>query len=91
MIDQKIVAVEDDIGESAVVEASTVAVEHVEVAAVVSIVVAVTAAVVKVVAVAAVVAKIVAVAAVAGNSPAEASDVPGTALVVAYNSAGWRG
>ena len=41
MIDQKSVAVEDDIGESAVVEASTVAVEHVEVAAVASIVVAV--------------------------------------------------
>ena len=51
----------------------------------------VTAAVVKVVAVAAVVAKVVDVAAVAGNSPAEASDVPGTALVVAYNSSGWRG
>ena len=41
MIDQKSVAVEDDIDESAVVEASTVAVEHVEVAAVASIVVAV--------------------------------------------------
>ena len=51
----------------------------------------VTAAVVKVVAVAAVVAKIVAVAAVAGNSPAEAFDVPGTVLVVAYSSAGCWG
>ena len=51
----------------------------------------VTAAVVQVVAVAAVVAKVVDVAAVAGNSPAEASDVPGTVLVVAYSSAGWRG
>ena len=51
----------------------------------------VTAAVVKVVAVAAVVAKIVDVAAVAGNSPAEAFDVQGTALAVAYSSAGWRG
>ena len=51
----------------------------------------VTAAVVKVVAVAAVVAKVVDVAAVAGNSPAEASDVPGTVLVVACSSAGWRG
>ena len=46
------------------------------------------AAVVKIVVAAAVVAKIVAVA---GNSPAEASDVPGTALAVAYSSAGWRG
>ena len=45
----------------------------------------VTAAVVKEVAVAAVVARIVDVAAVAGNSPAEASDVPGTVLVVAYS------
>ena len=52
----------------------------------------VTAAVVKEVAVAAVVEKTVAVVAVAGgSSPVEASDVPGTALVVAYNSAGWRG
>ena len=41
MIEQKSVAVEDDIGESAVVEASTVAVENVEVAAVASIVAAV--------------------------------------------------
>lgn len=41
----------------------------------------VTAAVVKVVA-AAVVAEVVDVAVVAGNSPAEAFDVPGTALVV---------
>ena len=51
----------------------------------------VTAAVVKEVAVAAVVEKTVAVVAVAGSSPVEASDVPGTDLVVAYNSAGWRG
>ena len=50
----------------------------------------VTAAVVKVVA-AAVVAEVVDVAVVAGNSPAEAFDVPGTALVVVYSSSGWRG
>ena len=41
MIEQKSVVVEDDIDESAVVEASTVAVENVEAAAVASFVVAV--------------------------------------------------
>ena len=41
MIEQKSVAVEDDTAEGAVVEASTVAVENVEVAAVASIVAAV--------------------------------------------------
>ena len=51
----------------------------------------VVAAVVKVVAVVAAAEDIVAVPAVADNSPAEASGVQGTALVVACSLAGWRG